>query len=138
MKELSGIRAELPQESIDALNLELIAEMRADRLAGRTPKSLVPRASDAAEVQRPERAPEPEDASTRELILDILQSTGDPMPTSDITAELTARGLPTSPQNLGNHFAKLIETGQITRVARGTYQAVFDVEVLADRTLVNR
>lgn len=127
--QLGDARAMLPPESVAALNLEAIATMRADRLAGRTPPP--PSPGVPAQVR-------PEDASSRELILDILQTAMEPMPVAELAAELAQRGRPVSPANLGNHLGRLKEAGLITQPSRAVYQAVFDVEVLADKAVATR
>jgi hypothetical protein len=138
VQELAASLAALTEEAAETLNLRLIAQMRADRLAGRGPIPVPDLPARIPAARAEPASAEPEDTSTRDLILNVLQSVGDPMTTSDLAAELTARDRPVSPQNLGNHLGKLIETGQITRVARATYQAVFDAELMADRALVTR
>lgn len=123
-------RAALSPAAIATLGLDRIAEMRAARLLGND-------AADApASAPASRSAPAPaDDARTRDLIVDVLRHAGEPMAAGAILAAMTERGRPVSPQNLGNHMAKLISATTVTRTGRGMYEAVYDAEFLDEQPL---
>jgi hypothetical protein len=122
-------RATLPREARATLGLDDIAAMRAGRLAGTH-----------AEPDHTPRPPETavaasafdDDASTRDLIVAILREADASMAAHQIIRAMVERGRPVTPQNLGNHMARLMADGLVARPQRGTYEAVVEAELIGD------